>query len=64
MRKFNWLNHREKSGKFVWSAKFGQRPYLFRISIIEITNKLTKQTVKAFHCLQMYVRIQLMSEVT
>ena len=36
---------RVKSGKFGRSAKFGQRPCLFHISIIGIKNKITKQTV-------------------
>ena len=71
----NSMNCRLKSGKFGRPAKFGQRPCLFHILIIGIKNKLTKQTVKIlmrrqepsrliFHCLQMYVRVYLMSEVT
>ena len=61
---------RVQSGKFGRSAKFGQRPCLFHILMIGIKNKLTQQTVKIlmrrldFHCLQMYVRIYLLSEVT
>ena len=51
---FNKLNHilcfsasiRVKSGKFGRSAKFGQPRNLYYSSIIEINNKLTKQTVK------------------
>ena len=55
------------------SGKFGQRPCLFLFSDFGIKNRLSKQTVKLltrrpshldFHCLQMYVRIYLMSEVT
>ena len=37
---------RVKSGIFGQTAKFGQPPSLYRSSIIEIKNKLTKQTVK------------------
>ena len=70
---------RVKSGQFGWSAKFGQRPCLFHILIIGIKIKLNLQTMKIlmrwfishmelsqldFHCLQMYVQIYLMSEVT
>ena len=36
----------QKSGIFGQTAKFGQPPFLFHSSIIEIRNKLTKQTVK------------------
>ena len=59
------------------SGKFGQRPCLFHISIIVMKFKVTKQTEKNpddtahkepslqdVHCLLMYVRIYLMSEVT
>ena len=68
---------RVKSGIFEQTAKFGQRPCLFHISNIGIKNKLTKQTVKildetahkepshlGLRCLQMCVRIYLMSEFT
>ena len=64
--------NRVKSGKFGRSTKFGQRPCLFHILTTGI-KKITKQTVKIlmrrpshldFHCLQMYVRIYLVSEVT
>ena len=60
-------NTRVKSGKFGWSAKFGQPLSLYYSSIIEIKNKLTKQTVKILmrrlkepshldlHCLQLCV---------
>ena len=37
---------RVKSGIFEQTAKFGQPPSLYHSSIIEIENKLTKQTVK------------------
>ena len=37
---------RVKSGIFGQTAKFGQPPCLFHSSVIEIQNKLTKQTVK------------------
>ena len=53
---------RVKSGKFGWSAKFGQRPCLFHILTIGIKNKLSKQTVKIMTSfgfplfVQMYVR--------
>ena len=61
-----------KLGKFGQSAKFGWRPCVLDILIIGIKDKITKQTVKTskepshleFHCLQMYVRIHLMSEMT
>ena len=67
---------RVKSGIFGQTAKFGQRPCLFHISNIGSKNKLTKQTVKIqmrrhkepshldLHCLQICVRIYLMSEFT
>ena len=65
---------RVKSGIFGQTAKFGQPPCLFHSSVIGMKNKLTKQTVKLlmrrqpshleFHCLQMCVRIYLMSELT
>ena len=62
------LADRVKSGIFGQTAKFGQRPCLFHISNIGIKNKLTKQTVKILildlHCLQMCVRIYLMSAFT
>ena len=60
-------------GIFGQTAKFGQPSCLFHISNIGIKNKLTKQTVKIlmrrpyhldFYCLQMCVRIYLMSEFT
>ena len=38
--------NRVKSGKFGLSAKFGLRPCLFHVVIIEIKYKLTKQTVE------------------
>ena len=66
----NKLTTRVKSGIFGKTAKFRQRPCLFHISNIGIKNKLTKQTVKILmrrldlHCLQMCVRIYLMSEFT
>ena len=66
---------RVKSGIFGQTAKFRQRPCLFHISNIGIKNRLTKQTVKILndtahkepshldlHCLQMCVRIYLMSK--
>ena len=43
---FLLIYHRVKAGIFGQTAKFGQRPCLFRISNIGIKNKLTKQTVK------------------
>ena len=63
---------RVKSGKFGRLAKFGQPLSLYYSSIIEIKDKLTKQTVKILmrpshldlHCLQLCVRIYLMSEFT
>ena len=62
------LADRVKLGIFGQTAKFGQRPCLFHISNIGIKYKLTKQTVKILildlHCLQMCVRIYLMSEFT
>ena len=60
-----------KSGKFGRPVKFGQQPCLFYIFPIGIKNKLNKQTAPYgepslldFHCLQVYVRIYLVSEVT
>ena len=76
MRKvtFKAYIHRAKSCIFGQTAKFGQRLCLFHISNIGIKNKLTKQTVEILmrrepshldlHCLQMCVRIYLMSEFT
>ena len=67
---------RVKSSKFGGSAKFGRRLKLFHNLIIGIKNQLSKQTMKIlmtahketshldFQCLQMYVYIYLMSEVT
>ena len=58
---------------FGQTAKFGKRTCLFHTSIIGIKNKLTKQTVKNlmrrpslldFLCLQICVRVYLMSEFT
>ena len=68
---------RVKSGIFGQTAKSGQRPCLFHISNIGIKNKIIQQTVKILtrrlirkpshldlHCLQMCVRIYLMSDFT
>ena len=68
---------RVKPGIFGQTAKFGQPPYLFHSSVIGMKNKFTKQTGENpdetahkelshldFHCLQMCVRIYLMSEFT
>ena len=64
--------YRVKSGMFGQTAKFGQRSCRFHTSIIGMKNKLTMKTVEIlmrrlhldFHCLQMCVRIYLMSEFT
>ena len=68
---FNKWYNRVKSDIFGQTAKFGQPPCLSHSSIIGVKNKLTKQTVKILmrrlirtHCLQMCVRIDLMSEFT
>ena len=53
---FRCRGDRVESGIFGQTAKFGQRPCLFHITNIGIKHKL--------HCLQMCVRIYLMSEVT
>ena len=67
-----------KPGNYGQSAKFEQRPCLFHILNIGIKDKLTKLANSEipneaahkepshldFHCLQMYVQICLMSEVT
>ena len=42
----NFLENTRVKGKFGRSAKFGQPLSLYYSSIIEIKNKLTKQTVK------------------
>ena len=65
------------SGIFGQTAKFGQRPCLFHISNIGIKNKLPKKNGENpdetaqkksshldLHCLQMCVRIYLVSEFT
>ena len=70
------LQYRVKSGKLGQTAEFGQPTCLFHSSVIGIKNQFSMQTVKIlmrrlkepshldFHCLQMYVRIYLMAEVT
>ena len=63
------FSFRVKSGIFGETAKFGQRPCLVHISNIRIKTRLTKQEVKILmrrdlHCLQMCVRIYLVSEFT
>ena len=67
------LSIRVKSGKFGRSTKFGQRPCFFHILIIGIIKINSAKKVKIlmrrliildFHCLQMYVQMYLMSEVT
>ena len=55
-----------KSGIFGQTAKFGQRPCLFHISNIGITNKLTKQTVKMLmrRLISIYTVCKCVSEFT
>ena len=77
LQRIQIVGKRVKSGKFGRSAKFGQRPCLFRILIIGLRKLINlansenpEETVHNepshldFHCLQMFVQIYLMSEVT
>ena len=49
-------SRRVKSGIFGQTAKSGQPPCLFHSSVIEINNKLTKQTVKIAKCFANLIR--------